>query len=108
EMVGPDIIPESEGVVNFQDPEKARRDVQEAVEKFRTARNRQMVVYIPPDFHHPQRNQELKNPDLYLPGTRIVNPELLRRPTQVEVVGPRQFTVLPLSERQLTNIPPEL
>lgn len=107
ELVGVDT---QAGRLNFQDPEKGAQDVREAVESFRKRKNLHRVITIPPDYYQMNETsgEVLVLPDgLFVPGTRVVKPELMDRPPAAVRVNGNTFTMLPLAERSLRLVEPQ-
>lgn len=113
------IIPEGEdlaGGINFQDPEKAARDLQEAVDKFRIRSHKQTVVYIPKDYcqiveeESDGSSSEVLHIDdsIFIPGTRLVRPDLLVRDPETYRDGPNLLRLVPEADLVLQRIDPPL
>ncbi|OGV97152.1 hypothetical protein A2W24_00400 [Microgenomates group bacterium RBG_16_45_19] len=105
ELVGAD---EQAGRLNFQDPERGAQDVREAIEKWRARKNLHRVVTIPADYYQAESGlpggQLIVPDDMFVPGTRVIKPNLLDRPVIVRQVNGGGFAVVPMAERPLVNI----
>lgn len=98
--------------MNFQDPERGWQDLRDAINSMRKKARTHPVVAVPEYFYQKEatgpNGSLIIDPNIFIPGSRVIKPEILHRPEQVVMRKAGVFQSVPITERELLNTPESL